>query len=138
VLFVDLRFFLFFAIVLAVYWSLRSNSARKNFILVASYYFYGSWDWRFAAMLFVLSAADWWFAKRLSETSDSFLRKLYVTSSLGDEPVGPRLLQVLSFLSEVRGLLRAAASLSSQRADPAHHPSCRRELFHLSIVELHD
>ncbi len=82
-LFVELRFFLFFAIVLTVYWSLRSHDARKNFILLASYYFYGSWDWRFAVMLFVLSAADWWFARQLSQTANGGARKLYVTASLG-------------------------------------------------------
>jgi alginate O-acetyltransferase complex protein AlgI len=81
-LFVELRFFVFFAIVLAVYWGLRTNNARKNFILLASYYFYGSWDWRFAGMLFVLSTGDWFFALRLSDTDDRRARKFYVTSSL--------------------------------------------------------
>jgi alginate O-acetyltransferase complex protein AlgI len=81
-LFVELRFFLFFAVVLLIYWSLRTNNARKWFILVASYYFYGSWDWRFAGMLLVLSTGDWFFALRLSDTSDARLRKIYVTASL--------------------------------------------------------
>jgi alginate O-acetyltransferase complex protein AlgI len=82
VLFVELRFFVFFAVVLAVYWSLRSNNLRKWFILFASYYFYGSWDWRFAVMLFVLSAADWLFARQIARTDDPKPRKLYVIASL--------------------------------------------------------
>ena len=81
-LFVELRFFLFFAVVLAVYWSLRSNSWRKWFILVASYYFYGSWDWRFAVMLFVLSSLDWYFALRISQTEVQRTRKIFVTASV--------------------------------------------------------
>lgn len=81
-LFVELRFFLFFAIVLLVYWSLRTNNARKWFILAASYFFYGSWDWRFAGMLLVLSAGDWFFALRLAQTDDQRARKIYVTASL--------------------------------------------------------
>ncbi|ADW70307.1 MBOAT family O-acyltransferase [Granulicella tundricola] len=81
-LFVELRFFLFFAVVLAIYWSLRSNDHRKWFILFASYYFYGSWDWRFAAMLLALSAADWFFALRISQTEARRPRKLYVIASL--------------------------------------------------------
>jgi alginate O-acetyltransferase complex protein AlgI len=81
-LFVELRFFIFFAIVLAVYWSLRSNNARKWFILAASYFFYGSWDWRFAGMLLVLSAGDWFFALKLSGTDDRRARRMYVTASL--------------------------------------------------------
>jgi alginate O-acetyltransferase complex protein AlgI len=81
-LFVELRFFLFFAIVLSVYWSLKSNNLRKWFILCASYYFYGSWNWRFAVMLFVLSSLDWFFALRLSQTEVQKVRKAYVTASL--------------------------------------------------------
>ena len=81
-LFVELRFFVFFAFVLLVYWSLRTNNARKWFILAASYFFYGSWDWRFACMLAVLSAGDWFFALRLSGTDDPKARKLYVSASL--------------------------------------------------------
>ena len=81
-LFVELRFFAFFAVVLFCYWSLRTNNLRKWFILFASYYFYGSWDWRFAGMLLVLSAGDWFFALRLSDTDSSSARRFYVTASL--------------------------------------------------------
>ena len=86
-LFVELRFFLFFAVVLAVYWSLRLNNARKWFVLGCSYYFYGSWDPRFAVMLCVISAADWLFALRISQTTGEDagalrIRKIYVTLSV--------------------------------------------------------
>ncbi len=81
-LFVEPRFFLFFAVVLGVYWSLRSNNSRKWFILLASYYFYGSWDWRFAGMLLVLSAADWYFGLRLSQTGSAGARKAFVIASI--------------------------------------------------------
>lgn len=81
-LFVELKFFVFFAIVLYVYWTLKTNNARKWFILFASYYFYGSWDWRFAGMLLALSTGDWFFALRLSDTESPRLRKIYVTASL--------------------------------------------------------
>src|SRR5438067_595318 len=39
-LFVEFRFFVFFAIVFSVYWSLRNNSARKVFLLLCSHFFY--------------------------------------------------------------------------------------------------
>ncbi|MES2394137.1 MAG: MBOAT family O-acyltransferase [Acidobacteriota bacterium] len=81
-LFVEPRFFLFFAVVLTAYWSLRSNSQRKWLVLAASYFFYGSWDWRFACMLLLISAADYFFALRISQSSSDGLRKLYVTLSL--------------------------------------------------------
>ena len=81
-LFVELRFFLFFAVVLTLYWSLRSNNARKWLILVSSYYFYGSWDWRFACMLFALSAADWYFALRIAASQSPRTRKIFVYLSV--------------------------------------------------------
>jgi alginate O-acetyltransferase complex protein AlgI len=105
-LFVDLKFFVFFAVVLTIYWSLRSNGARKNFILLASYYFYGSWDWRFAGMLLLLSAADWWFALRLSGTANQRARKAYVTASLTMN------LGVLAFFKYFHFFLSSAQALA--------------------------
>jgi alginate O-acetyltransferase complex protein AlgI len=114
VLFVEPRFFLFFAIVLGIYWTLRTNNARKWFILAASYYFYGSWDWRFAAMLLVLSAGDWLFALRLSETDEHTRRKIYVTLSLAMN------LSVLAFFKYFHFFVDSASAM----AEAAH--------FHLS------
>lgn len=81
-LFVEPGFFGFFAVVLTVYWSLKSNNARKWFILGASYFFYGSWDWRFAVMLAGLSVSDYFFALMISGAEDERIRKLYVSASL--------------------------------------------------------
>jgi alginate O-acetyltransferase complex protein AlgI len=82
-LFVDFRFFVFFAVVLTAYWSLSTNNARKWLILFASYYFYGSWDWRFAIMLAVLSAADWYFGLHIERSQSARTRKMFVYSSVG-------------------------------------------------------
>jgi alginate O-acetyltransferase complex protein AlgI len=81
-LFVEGRFFLFFGFVLLLYWTLRTNNARKWLILTASYFFYGSWDYRFAVMLLVLSTADWYFACKLSHSEDDRFRKMLVMASL--------------------------------------------------------
>jgi alginate O-acetyltransferase complex protein AlgI len=105
-LFVEPRFFLFFAIVLTVYWSLRSNDARKNFILCASYFFYGSWDWRFAGLLLVLSAGDWFFALRIANTEKARVRKAYVTASLAMN------LSVLAFFKYFHFFVGSAIALA--------------------------
>jgi alginate O-acetyltransferase complex protein AlgI len=105
-LFVELRFFVFFAVVLAVYWSLHSNDARKWFVLGASYIFYGSWDWRFAAMLLVLSAGDWFFALRLAGTVEARVRKAYVTASLAMN------LSVLAFFKYFHFFVGSAIALA--------------------------
>jgi alginate O-acetyltransferase complex protein AlgI len=107
-LFVEPRFFAFFAVVLLVYWSLSSNSLRKNFILCASYVFYGSWDWRFAFMLLVLSTADWFFALRIVATENPRTRKRYVTASLAMN------LSVLAFFKYVHFFVGSAIVLAEQ------------------------
>jgi alginate O-acetyltransferase complex protein AlgI len=82
-LFVESRFFVFIAVVLVSYWSLRSNGSRKWLILCASYVFYGSWDWRFALMLLGLSAADWYFGMRIAGAQSPGTKKAFVTASVG-------------------------------------------------------
>ena len=118
-LFVELRFFLFFAIVLAVYWSLRTNDLRKWFILLASYYFYGSWDWRFAAMLLVLSAADWFFARQLSSIGSQRARKVYVTASLAMN------LSVLAFFKYFHFFVSSAIALAESAKFHLDEPTLR-------------
>jgi alginate O-acetyltransferase complex protein AlgI len=58
-IFVELRFFVFLALVWPVYWLLPSNRSRKWWLLVASYYFYGSWDWRFLSLLALSTVVDY-------------------------------------------------------------------------------
>jgi len=106
-LFVEPRFFLFFGIVLTTYWTLKSNSARKGLLLVASYFFYGCWDWRFACMLLLLSAADYYFALRLTQTSSQRLRKIYVTASVAMN------LSVLGFFKYFHFFVGSAISLAN-------------------------
>src|SRR5690554_1196976 len=68
-LFNSYTFWAFFAIVLALFALLRGRP-RKFMLLVASYVFYGFWDWRFLGLIFVSTVTDY-FAARLIETSRS-------------------------------------------------------------------
>ena len=136
-LFVEPRFFLFFAIVLGIYWSLRSNNARKWFILLASYYFYGSWDWRFAGMLLVLSTADWYFGLRLSQTPNPRLRKVFVVASVTMNLSVLAFFKYFHFFTGSAIALAPRRALSPRRAHSQDHPSRRRQLLYLSIPQLH-
>ena len=52
-LFPTLTFGIFFLIVFTVSWSMRwTPEPRKWFLVAASYFFYGWWDWRFMTLLF--------------------------------------------------------------------------------------
>jgi len=81
-LFTEPVFAVFFAGVFSVYWSIRSNELRKDVLLVASYIFYGSWDWRFAIMLGLLSTADFLFARKIAASKTRGVRKLLVFCSV--------------------------------------------------------
>jgi alginate O-acetyltransferase complex protein AlgI len=57
-IFTTLAFVLFMAVVLPVYWGLRSDRWRLPFLFAANFFFYGWWDWRFMALLlFVIVVA---------------------------------------------------------------------------------
>jgi alginate O-acetyltransferase complex protein AlgI len=65
VIFTELRFFAFFALAFGVHWALRSNSARKTWLLACSYVFYGAWDWRFLGLIAGSTLLDYVAALRM-------------------------------------------------------------------------
>ena len=79
-LFVELRFFVFFAIVFSLTWLLRSNHQRKVLLTLSSYFFYGIWDWRFLSLIMFITGVSYvvgYFAV-IKERDDSS-RKLALT-----------------------------------------------------------
>ena len=106
-LFTEFKFFAFFALVLLVYWTLQKNSHRKNFLLVASYFFYGSWDWRFAIMLFLISVGDYALARLIDKEEEQRRRKIYVVLSLTMN------LGVLGFFKYCNFFIDSAIALAS-------------------------
>ncbi|MEO1100721.1 MAG: MBOAT family O-acyltransferase [Pseudomonadota bacterium] len=58
-LFVELRFFALFAIVFGLVWTLKSNEWRKRVLTLASYVFYGAWDWRFLGLILFVTAVSY-------------------------------------------------------------------------------
>ncbi len=81
-LFNSLTFAVFFLVVLVVYWSLRSWEARKTFLMVASYVFYGSWNPPFAALLFATTALDFYLGARMGAADESKARRVWLVISL--------------------------------------------------------
>ena len=55
-----MHFAIFLPIVFAIYWLLRKNLRLQNFFVVlASYVFYGWWDWRFLILIAFTSFCSW-------------------------------------------------------------------------------
>lgn len=82
-LFNTLEFFLFLAVVFSVYWSLSSLRLQNGFLLLASYFFYGWWDWRFLSLIAVSSAVDYGIGRALGESRRTeFQRRILLAVSL--------------------------------------------------------
>ncbi|MDX1686165.1 MAG: MBOAT family O-acyltransferase [Saprospiraceae bacterium] len=61
-LFNSLEFGIFLIVVFLLYWLVFNKNIRcqNAFLLVASYFFYGWWDWRFLILIFISSVTDYW------------------------------------------------------------------------------
>src|ERR1700761_5700779 len=81
-LFNSLTFVVFFAIVLAFYWSMRSWTGRKNLLLVASYIFYGAWNPPFAALLFSTTALDFYLGRKMGRLHSPRERRVWLWISV--------------------------------------------------------
>src|SRR3954468_20003300 len=69
-LFNSLEFCVFLPLVLAGYYVL-SHRGQNYWLLAASLFFYGSWDWRFLFLLFVTIIVDFYVAAYLERLKDS-------------------------------------------------------------------
>jgi len=70
-LFPTLTFALFFLVAFTLIWAVSaSNEWRKILLLLASWIFYGAWDWRFVALL-ILSAVLNWGAARIIDAAET-------------------------------------------------------------------
>ena len=81
-LFNSLTFVVFYAVVLTVYWTIGSWQARKNFLVVASYIFYGAWNPPFAALLFSTTAMDFWLGRQIGKAKDQHARRRWLVASV--------------------------------------------------------
>ena len=83
-LFNSLDFGLFLVIVFSMYWIIgaKHRVAQNVLILLASYVFYGLWDWRFLSLLIGSSLIDYIAAKFIHSTENTAKRKFWLIFSL--------------------------------------------------------
>ena len=81
-LFVEFRFFAFFALVFAVAWLLRRDGWRKSWLLLCSYVFYGAWNWKFLSLIWISTVVDYTVAQLMERTEQPLRRKLLLTVSM--------------------------------------------------------
>jgi len=80
-LFSELQFWIFFAVVFLLYLVLP-HRAQNRMLLVASYVFYGAWDWRFLGLILFSTVVDYLVGLRLGRTSAPERRRQLMALSL--------------------------------------------------------
>ncbi|OQY43766.1 MAG: membrane-bound O-acyltransferase family protein [Anaerolineaceae bacterium 4572_78] len=82
-LFNSLTFIIFFIITYTLYLLLYRKTGWQNaLILIASYIFYGYWDWRFLTLIIISTLVDFLIGLRLGRTEDEHARKRLLAISL--------------------------------------------------------
>jgi len=81
-LFIELRFLLFFILVFSIYWALPGNTSRKLWLLFSSYVFYAAWDWRFLSLILISTTVDYWVGLRLHQNKTESQRRWLLITSL--------------------------------------------------------
>ncbi|MBN2843101.1 MAG: MBOAT family protein [Sedimentisphaerales bacterium] len=82
--FISIEFLVFLPIVFALYWSLADRSLRWQnlLVVVASYVFYGWWDWRFLSLIFISTIIDYSVGRFLAKEQQAGKRKLLLWVSI--------------------------------------------------------
>ncbi len=78
-------FWVFLPVCFLLYWELdrRAGLRLQNlFLLVASYVFYGWWDWRFLVLIFASSLTDYLVGRGLARTREATGRRVLLLASL--------------------------------------------------------
>ena len=82
-LFNSLDFAVFLPITFILYWVLNKSLKYQNLlILVASYVFYGWWDWRFLSLIAFSTTVDYIIGIQLSKENKPLKRKLFLWASI--------------------------------------------------------
>jgi len=80
----SLAFAVFLPLVFFVYWFLLNKKLKLQnlFILLASYFFYGWWDWRFLGILMFTTIVDYFLAIRIHKAASEKTGRLWLAVSL--------------------------------------------------------
>ena len=70
----SITFLIFIGVFFPLYFSLKGR-ARLWLCFLASYLFYGWWDWRFLALIATSTVLDFWIGQTLEQTAESTQRK---------------------------------------------------------------
>jgi len=82
-LFNSLSFAIFLPIVFALYWLTKAKRKQNILLMIASYYFYACWDWRFLFLLAFSTFLDYYTGIRIEESQKKSSKKFWFWLSIG-------------------------------------------------------
>src|SRR2546421_9684577 len=80
--FSSVRFFVFLAAILASTAMPMTHRSKKVLLCTASCLFYAAWDYRYLALLLLISVIDYWCAARIAATGSDTARRLWLGGSI--------------------------------------------------------
>jgi D-alanyl-lipoteichoic acid acyltransferase DltB (MBOAT superfamily) len=80
--FISLTYLILLGVVFALYWSTPTKRAQNLVLLVASYLFYGWWDWRFLGLILLSSVTDFTLGLAIANSATTHRRRVFVGLSL--------------------------------------------------------
>lgn len=115
-LFNSFEFLVFFVVVFLVYWYFVASSLwiRNLFLLVASYIFYGWWDWRFLSLIFISTLVDYFCGLKIYESNSKKKKKFFLYLSLFTN------LGILGFFKYYNFFIENLVALFSSVGIPIH------------------
>lgn len=83
-IFNSIEFFIFLPIVFAIFWLLGRKSAKSQnlILLIASYVFYGWWDYRFLSLIILSTLVDYVVGREIYRSQDKKHQKRWLAVSL--------------------------------------------------------
>ena len=80
--FTSLTFLLFFPLVFLLYWLKPQQKWQNSILVLASYFFYGWWDYRFCLLMLLSSLVDYFIGIAVHATDDRRIQRRYLILSL--------------------------------------------------------
>jgi alginate O-acetyltransferase complex protein AlgI len=80
--FTSVQYFVFFAAVVLFLVVVKNLKVQKLGLLLASYYFYSRWDWRFVGLVLGLTASTYLCVKMMRQSGSETARRRWLTTSI--------------------------------------------------------
>lgn len=110
-------FFLYLGLVLPVYFLLKPQRSKAIWLLAASYFFYGYWDWRFCSLLLLSTVVDFIIGKKIFESEEPAARKRLLLASMS---INLGILGIFKYFNFFVGSVEAVSASMGLQVDSLH------------------